>query len=425
MSDNQTRQDLERIFNHILVAARSDPTLRTALERQGRRLLVSLGVLPESYLPDGGEVATEQSESPVNPAPSHRLEALVARFQGSREEAGKIPMTGIPLSEDADEVTRLIAACYLKARASDWRIRSLVDGTATVGERTALINEGGDCGIYLWMVTRNKEGELSRDPINFERLESTYHVCARALEAWQQMPITRAGEVLPLIAEAQGMIRVAAAQVGLQRPEDTAQAVYEWLRGQAAELRIYIHRHMRPNDPANPDLVHVLNERLNRLLAPAPFRVTMEPGEGDEGDEGEDFDAGMADDEDIPTTPEVARVAELLRGRTVAMFCGDRRPEQAQALEAAFGLGNLLWETTGDKFSTGDHERVLNHPDLALVLVAVRWLSHSHTGNLPREAAERGIPVVRLPGGYGITRVAYEILEQAGERLAALADPEA
>ena len=405
-------------------AARADPALRSALERQTRKLLAALDAPVEAPQPGAWKSGTEAVGQRAAP---DRLEALVARFQGDREDReGPVTMAGMPLDENADEVVRLIAACDLKARATSWRIRALLDGNATVGERNNLITEGGDNGIYLWMVTRNKEGELSRDPTNFERLESTYRVCALALAAWQRLPLSRAGEVLPLIAEAQGMIRVAAAQVGLQRPEDTAQAVYEWLRGQAAELRIYIHRHMRPNDPANPDLVYVLNERLARLLEPSSLRTVLE-SDDEAAMDGED--AGPADDElvepdDDPVSVEVSRVAELLRGRTVAMFCGDRRPEQARALQESFELGELLWETTGEKFSAGDHDRIMNQPDLALVLVAIRWLSHSHTDNLPKLAAERGIPVVRLTGGYGVNRVAHEILEQAGDRLTALADPD-
>lgn len=300
MAKNQVRQDFEKIFEYLVIAARTDPGLRLALERQSRRLLVTLGALPESFLATTLDTADGRPEGAGESPSGSRLDALVTRFQGESNGRGGYdsgPMAGESFEQTGDEVARLIDACHLKARATRWRVHALADGLATVDQRGELINEGGDSGIYLWMVTRNKEGELSRDPHNFERLESTYGICARTLEAWQELPLSRAGEILPLIAEAQGMIRVAAAEVGLQRPEDTAQAVYEWLRGQAADRRIYIHRHMRPNDPANPDLVHLLEERLTRLMNPPPFRVI--PGEDGTGDErGPSRDFGDDDEED-------------------------------------------------------------------------------------------------------------------------------
>jgi hypothetical protein len=51
-----------------------------------------------------------------------------------------------------------------------------------------------------------------------------------------------------------------------------------------------------------------------------------------------------------------------------------------------------------------------------VVLLAIRWSSHSYGGI--REFCEAaGKPLVRLPGGYGTNRVAREIVEQASEAL--------
>lgn len=409
MADNQNRQDLEQILDYLVLAARTDHALHQALERQARRLLINLG---SHEVPMSNTISVPQSPPPSTP---DRLEALMERFRNSPSELPEdflAPASGEIQNVD-EEVSRLITACQLKAWATGWRIRSLVDGNATVSERNDLINRGADHNIYLWMVTRNKEGELSRDPLNFERLEATYRVCARTLEAWQRLPLSRAGEVLPLIAEAQGMIRVAAAQVGLQRPEDTAQAVYEWLRGQAAELRIYIHRHMRPNDPANPDLVQVLDERVSRLMETGTFNGYTE----DSDDHG--ADESMHAEYASMTSPEVAEVAELLQGRTVAVFGGECRAERVEALEEAFGLHQLVWVECGSRYSPADHEHIFDRPDLALVLVAIRRTESGQGMDLPEMAAERGIPLVRLAGGYGVSRVAHAILDQVGDDIRA------
>jgi len=49
-------------------------------------------------------------------------------------------------------------------------------------------------------------------------------------------------------------------------------------------------------------------------------------------------------------------------------------------------------------------------------LLLIRWSSHVY-GELVHVCKARGVPLVRLVGGYNPNRVAYDVLEQAGERL--------
>jgi hypothetical protein len=53
---------------------------------------------------------------------------------------------------------------------------------------------------------------------------------------------------------------------------------------------------------------------------------------------------------------------------------------------------------------------------MALVLLAVRWSSHSF-GEVRQSCDRHGKPLVRLPGGYNPNQVAAQILSQCGERL--------
>ncbi|MDY6799437.1 MAG: hypothetical protein SVX28_12055, partial [Pseudomonadota bacterium] len=267
-------------------------------------------------------------------------------------------------------------------------------------------------GTFLWPLLQ--DGNLSDNAADFRRLADAYLACAEALEAWQGFPLQRAGELMILIAEAQSMIRVAAAQASQDRLDDTANAVYRWLRTLAADIRVYIPRYMRPGQAADPDQAGNLRERVAALLAPVcadlppPARM-------------EDPDINDDEDDDDTPSPEVARARELLQHRTVALFCGHRRPEKQRKLVEALELNDLLWEDVSGKYSGGDHEGIFNRPDLELVLIAVRWLSHSQSGNLAKLAARRGVPVVWLKGGYGVNRVAHDVLEQASEQLAELA----
>ena len=406
-----THADLVLIVDRLLAHARNDTALAAALRRQARRVLELLG---EETSATGQKIPTTVRSSP--PASADNLDRLVSWSLGDRRETGGgVLVQGEPLDHTefpGDRHRELADHCRLGARAAVWRARALIGDDAPFSERERLIQEAGDAGVFLWTVTRQPGGGLSRNAGDYQRLADAYTACAEALDAWDRIPMEQAREILTLIAEAQSMIRVAAASAGHHRPENTAVAVYQWLRTLAADIRVYIPRYMRPNQVADPDLAGDLRERVAGLLAPVradlppPTRVE-DPGVTGDEDDGEDE----------PPTPEVARVRELLRYRTVAMFCGKRQPRRQQQLIDAFELNDLLWEDVTGKYNNGDHAWIFNRPDLELVIVAKGWLSHGHTYTLPKLAAERGVPVVRLPGGYGVNRVAHEILEQVSERL--------
>ena len=49
-------------------------------------------------------------------------------------------------------------------------------------------------------------------------------------------------------------------------------------------------------------------------------------------------------------------------------------------------------------------------------MLLIRWSSHIY-GELAHVCKERGVPLVRLAGGYNPNRVAHDVLEQAAARL--------
>ena len=408
---NSSHADLHLITDQLLSRARSDTALATALRRQARRVLAILGE-EETNRPTGKPPRTRQK---TPPAPD-KLNRLMDWSRGAhRETGGQVLVEGAPLAPGPKEqYLELATVCRLGARAADWRARLLAGDDASPDEREQLVREASNAGTFLWPLLQ--DGNLSDNPADFRRLADVYLACAEALEAWLGFPLQRAGELMILIAESQSMIRVAAAQAGQDRLDDTAGAVYQWLRALAADIRVYIPRYMRPGQAADPGQAGDLRERVAELLTPVradlPPPARMEdPGVTDDED----------DEEDEPPTPEVTRARELLQHRTVALFCGDRRPEQQRKLREALELNDLLWEDVSGKYSGGDHAWIFNRPDLELVLIAVRWLSHSQSGNLAKLAARRGVPVVWLKGGYGVNRVAHDVLKQVSEQLAELA----
>ena len=114
---------------------------------------------------------------------------------------------------------------------------------------------------------------------------------------------------------------------------------------------------------------------------------------------------------------DVAKVAEMLRGRALVLIGGDRRPHTAEALKKAFGLSELIWIATRSHQSYTVFEPDVARPDVAAVILAIRWASHGF-GEVKSVCDKYGKPLVRLPAGYNPNQVAAQLLSQAGERLA-------
>jgi hypothetical protein len=117
-------------------------------------------------------------------------------------------------------------------------------------------------------------------------------------------------------------------------------------------------------------------------------------------------------------SPVVRQVRRLLEGKRVLMIGGIRRPNHQRALEQAFGLDELMWPDTRAHQSLDDFESDVRHERTALVLLAIRWSSHSF-GDVERLCDRWGKPFVRLPAGYNPEQVAVQILQQASGKLAA------
>ena len=96
-------------------------------------------------------------------------------------------------------------------------------------------------------------------------------------------------------------------------------------------------------------------------------------------------------------SPEVAEAARLLGGKSVLLIGGLRRPGAQQALRKALALGELIWIETKEHESIDRFGPYVARPEVALVLLAIRWSSHSF-GDVKRSCDEHGKPMVRLPG---------------------------
>ena len=82
----------------------------------------------------------------------------------------------------------------------------------------------------------------------------------------------------------------------------------------------------------------------------------------------------------------------------MVLIGGNRRPYAEQSLKEAFGLRELFWITTREHESNDGFEPYIARPDVALVLLAIRWSSHSY-GDVRVFCERHGRPLVRLPAG--------------------------
>ena len=166
-------------------------------------------------------------------------------------------------------------------------------------------------------------------------------------------------------------------------------------------------------------LTPILGERLDEMGASQALGAVARSWE--EFLDSRDLDATEEHEESAADRAEIQTVASWLRGQTLVLIGGDRRPHAAESLERAFGLSRLEWVSTREHESVASFEAPIARPEVAVVLLAIRWASHAF-GDVQRFCESHGKILVRLPGGYNPNQVAAQVVEQAGERLRAAAE---
>jgi hypothetical protein len=119
---------------------------------------------------------------------------------------------------------------------------------------------------------------------------------------------------------------------------------------------------------------------------------------------------------DEPFNAEVEELAKLISGKTIVLIGADCRTHAKTALVVAFGLKAVDWVNTTEHQSFTSFESHVYQPDVAVVLLAIRWSSHGH-GEVSGYCTKHGTPLVRLPTGYNPNMVAMQILSQCGDYL--------
>jgi hypothetical protein len=79
-------------------------------------------------------------------------------------------------------------------------------------------------------------------------------------------------------------------------------------------------------------------------------------------------------------------------------------------------LSELVWVETREHQTHAVFESLVARPDVAVVVLAIRWSSHGF-GEVKAFCDNYGKPLVRLPAGYNPNSVALHIMDQVGQRL--------
>lgn len=159
------------------------------------------------------------------------------------------------------------------------------------------------------------------------------------------------------------------------------------------------------------ELLLPISERVPDLELPPSFETVL-------GEIGRYLESRPIEEREAARehSDQVREAARLLRGRTVVVIGGTRYPHSEAALESALGV-KINWIATREHESTDGFEPEIARPEVELVLLLIRWSSHSY-GDVKRLCDRYGKLFVRLPAGLSPNQVATKILEQCGERLA-------
>ncbi len=294
-----------------------------------------------------------------------------------------------------------------------------------------------------------------------------------------------------LLAESCSALRKILRDCDIEKDADQNVA-FDWLRTRAFEDQIFVSRHMKLNDPADPSKWADRREKIQKALRSIRDRldstkeishlinkvdyIAKRWGDYAESDQVGQFgkldasvsrlvelglrpsdprlrDALLLIADELPDsleirgvmsealryadeyaaqveaeaksvrsaaptlTAEVQQARQLLDNKVVVMIGGVCRPRSRDALCDALGLAELRWVATRPHESLDNFESQVRRADVALVMLAIRWSSHSFE-EIKKACDSAGKPFVRLPRGYGVNQVAREIVAQVSAALA-------
>ncbi|MCY2963136.1 MAG: hypothetical protein NT069_05680 [Planctomycetota bacterium] len=319
---------------------------------------------------------------------------------------------------------------------------------------------------FLWL--NHPNGPSSSDATRYDEVAACFETLAeavalvKAIEEDQDRDPTEFEAALNLLAEAQSMLRISV--VKFDNYADTDQRdVFQWLKYTANEQQIFIRRFMRLDDPGDPAMAIDLQNRIKassgtitearkkvkqhkKLFSKLKHKCTLIHDEPETADDYWHLVIPMVDEliaggippsnrelrealapvvDSIPDLPDLPKSVQMVLREidrylaTVAdasAVGGERRQQAERALIDAFQLKELHWISTREHESLDWFEPFVAKNDVAVVVLAIRWSSHSY-GDVKIFCERHNKPLVRLPAGYNANQVASQIMSQCSTKL--------
>ena len=117
-------------------------------------------------------------------------------------------------------------------------------------------------------------------------------------------------------------------------------------------------------------------------------------------------------DESEPTA-DVLAVRGYLKNKIIVIIGGDSVDGKRQAIKRAFALKDVEWVDSRHHQSIERFKPAIIRADVKVVILMVRWASHSYH-DLKPFCDQHGKLFVRLPGGYNPNQLASQIMAQCG-----------
>ena len=503
---------LARITSRLEPLLKTDPELRDDVRALAEEMLRSVDAATPAPAPKPKPVEPEplpafdigqDAGMPSAPPPTLAWSNDPKYSPGDVASSPFARLEGVvdtPSGIEDDELPRIQHRARLKAEACRWAVERKVRLTAKADFSTeirpyddeiiARAKEIPDC--FLWMcgavepsLEMTEEWEQLAE--TFDNLSAVIKLLRLVLPYRHEEPDTYK-TVLHLLAESQSAVREAVERVGAE-PDSDQDKAFHWLRRVTREQQIFVERHMRDSDRAEPAAwaerrarieacdatfndermrqkqTHALFQKLKyhipKLTAARPedqghhaqtiinavdelvasglppsnteLRAVLDPimdllppppdsapGYRRTVEELQRFHTTVPvasrTEVDEELSADIDEVRPLLAGRVVVLIGGDPRPDAAETLKRAFDLAELDWVPSNKHQSYFEFRPHIAKEEVAVVLLAIRWSSHSFA-NVKAFCDELDKPLVRLPAGYGANQVARQILEQVAERL--------
>jgi hypothetical protein len=223
---------------------------------------------------------TEASVRAVTPSKSVEASGLPIGMMGPQVVSEPPAQTTVPpRSTDLRECAR---RCRIKAAGCRWAVerRRLLAASdddpdaVTARDRDLFAQAKTFVDCYLWMM--DPHGPSLPDDAHLETLAGCYDTAADAAElvllvdAAAEPAGDAAQDALRLLAETLSALRFGLSKVDRNLEDHDQRELFLWLRDQTARRHVYVARHMRLDDPADPE------KWLSRVEDVARVRQSLE-----------------------------------------------------------------------------------------------------------------------------------------------------